>query len=146
MKRFDIECGASQTSTPDAIAMDVQGPAQNVNLRIDYISRSMLGNVPDILIDLLEVAAYVYCADQRLGRGSDKLTRFGEDWRRNLNFSIPVRCFDIWQQIEIHELLAETLGFLSSPKACITAGRRNSSRPARSGWPVIRPARRMLAR
>lgn len=113
MKRFDIECGASQTSTPDAIAMDVQGPAQNVNLRIDYISRSMLGNVPDILIDLLEVAAYVYCADQRLGRGSDKLTRFGEDWRRSLNFSIPVRCFDIWQQIEIHEFLAETLGFLS---------------------------------
>ena len=48
MKRFNIECGASKTSTPDAIAMDVQGPAQNVNLRIDYISRSMLGNVPDI--------------------------------------------------------------------------------------------------
>ena len=46
-------------------------------------------------------------------RGSDKLTKFGEDWRRNLHFSIPVRCFDIWQQSEIHELLAETLGFLS---------------------------------
>ena len=43
--------------------MDIHGAAKNVNLRIDYISRTMLGNVPDLLIDLLEVAAYVYCAD-----------------------------------------------------------------------------------
>lgn len=43
----------------DAIAMDVQGSGKNVNLRIDYISRTMLGNVPDLLIDLLEVASYV---------------------------------------------------------------------------------------
>lgn len=70
MKRFFVECGVSQPSGTDAIAMDVHGDAKNVNLRIDYISRTMLGNVPDLLIDLLELAAYIYCADQRLGRGS----------------------------------------------------------------------------
>jgi hypothetical protein len=59
------------------------------------------------------VAAYVYCADQRLGRGSDKLTNFGENWRRCLHFSIPVRHLDVWQGSDIHELVAETLGFLS---------------------------------
>ena len=74
MKRFRIECGVSKPSAADAIAMDVQGAARNVKLRIDYITRTMLANVPDLLIDLLEVAAYIYCADQRLGRGSDKLT------------------------------------------------------------------------
>ena len=93
--------------------MDVQGEAKNVNLRIDYITRTMLGNVPDLLIDLLEVAAYIYCADQRLGRGSDKLTNFGENWRRSLHFSVPVRLPEVWQHSDVQELLAETLGFLS---------------------------------
>lgn len=62
MKRFLIECGVSRPSGSDAITLDVHGADKNVNLRIDYISRTMLGNVPDLLIDLLEVAAYVYCA------------------------------------------------------------------------------------
>lgn len=113
MKRFRIECGVSQPSGTDAIAMDVQGVAKNVKLRIDYITRAMLRNVPDLLIDLLEVAAYVYCADQRLGRGSDKLTNFGENWRRCLHFSIPVRELEVWQDVDVHQMLAETLGFLS---------------------------------
>ena len=63
MKRFQIECGVSRPSAPGAMAMNVQGESKNVNLRIDYITRKMLGNVPDLLIDLLEVAAYIYCAD-----------------------------------------------------------------------------------
>ena len=113
MKRFSIECGVARPSAADAIAMDVQGAGKNVNLRIDYISRTMLGNVPDLLIDLLEVASYVYCADQRLRRGSDKLTNFGEDWRRSLHFSIPVRQLNAWQDADVQDQLAKTLGFLS---------------------------------
>lgn len=113
MKRFMVECGVAQPSDSNAIALDVQGVNRNVNLRIDYISRKMLGNVPDLLIDLLEVAAYVYCADQRLVRGSDKLTKFGQDWRRSLHFFIPVRQLEVWQQPDVQELLRNTLGFLS---------------------------------
>lgn len=113
MKRFSIECGVARPSAADAIAMDVQGAGKNVNLRIDYISRTMLGNVPDLLIDLLEVASYVYCADQRLRRGSDMLTNFGEDWRRSLHFSIPVRQLNVWQDPDVQDQLAKTLGFLS---------------------------------
>jgi hypothetical protein len=113
VKRFMVECGVAQPSDSNAIALDVQGVNRNVNLRIDYISRKMLGNVPDLLIDLLEVAAYVYCADQRLVRGSDKLTKFGQDWRRSLHFFIPVRQLEVWQQPDVQELLRNTLGFLS---------------------------------
>lgn len=113
MKRFQIDCGASQPSQHEAIAMDVAGPAGNVELRIDNITRPMLRNVPDILIDLLEVAAYIYCADQRLSRGSAMLTNFGEHWRRSLRFSIPVRHPEVWQQCDIQDCLEETLGFLS---------------------------------
>ena len=113
MKRCLIECGVPQASEADALAMNVSEPGKNVNLRIDYISRSMIGNIPDLLIDLLEVAAYVYCADQRIARGSAMLTNFGEDWRRSLTFSIPVRHPEVWQRTDVQELLLETLGFLS---------------------------------
>lgn len=113
MKRCLIECGVPQASEADALAMNVSEPGKNVNLRIDYISRSMIGNIPDLLIDLLEVAAYVYCADQRFTRGSAMLTNFGEDWRRSLTFSIPVRHPEVWQRADVQELLLDTLGFLS---------------------------------
>jgi hypothetical protein len=93
--------------------MDVHGKGKNVDLRIDCITRSMLANVPELLIDLLEIAAYIYCADQRLSRGTDRLANFGESWRRNLHFTIPVREPELWQQDEVQRLLAETLGFLS---------------------------------
>ena len=130
MKRFQIACGVSQPSTSDTIAMNCQGEGKNVNLRIDYITRTMLGNVPDLLIDLLEVAAYIYCADQRLGRGSDKLTNFGENWRRSLHFSIPVRHPEVWQQDDVQKLLVETLGFLSDDSYSFDFHRANA--PAQS--------------
>lgn len=116
MRRFQIDCGVSRSSAPDALVMDVQGEAKNVNLRIDYITRRMMGNVPDLLIDLLEVAAYVYCADQRLSRGGSTLPGYGADWRRSLHFVIAVRCPEVWQSSEIQETLSETLGFLSDDR------------------------------
>ena len=113
MKQHMIECGVNAPSSEGAIAMNVHGPSKNVNLRIDYISRTMLANLPDLLIDLLEIASYVYCADQRLERGTDQLSKFGENWRRSLKFSIPVRELSVWQNQEVQDALIDTLGFLS---------------------------------
>lgn len=113
MRQHVIECGVDAPSSESAIAMNVHGPSKNVNLRIDYISRTMLANLPDLLIDLLEIAAYVYCADQRLDRGTEQLSKFGENWRRSLTFSVPVRQLQVWQDSEVRDALIETLGFLS---------------------------------
>lgn len=117
MKRFDIVCGGvssrSATAEGETIFMDVQGKARNVNLRIEDITRTMVGNIPDVLLDLLEVAAYVYCADQRCPRGSDKLTDYGRDWRRDMRFTIPLRLPDLWETAAVKDALRETLGFLS---------------------------------
>jgi hypothetical protein len=65
VRKFQFECGGQTTGAEGAIVLDVQGEAKNVNLRVDYITRSMLGNVPELLADLLEIAAYVFCAGQR---------------------------------------------------------------------------------
>ena len=113
MKQHMIECGVNAPSSEGAIAVNVHGPSKNVNLRIDYISRMMLANLPDLLIDLLEIASYVYCADQRLERGTDQLLKFGENWRHSLKFSIPVRELSVWQNQEVQDALIDRLGFLS---------------------------------
>lgn len=117
MNTFDIVCGEAPLRTlsanGEAIRLDVQGTARNVNLRISDINRAMLSNIPEVLLDLLEVAAYIYCADQRSRRGSEKLTDHGRDWRRVMNFTIPVRRPELWASEPVTDVLCKTLGFLS---------------------------------
>jgi predicted nucleic acid-binding protein len=73
----------------------------------------MADNIPDVLTDMLEIAAYVYCADQFTKRGTELMTNMGADWRRKFRFRIPVRCPDVWGKDSVREALVETLGFLS---------------------------------
>lgn len=117
MKTFDFVCGGASAGASatkgEPIRLDVQGTARNVNLRIADINRAMLSSVPDVLLDLLEIAAYVYCADQQSSRGSEKLTEHGRDWRRAMNFTIPVRQPALWASASVTDALCETLGFLS---------------------------------
>lgn len=117
MKQFEFACGGVTLPAPDPDVerrtVDVQGPNRNVNLRISDISRSMLSNVPDLLLDLLEIASYIYCADQRASRGTEQLSQAGSSWRRSMHFTIPVRHPDIWSGTELSSALHETLSFLS---------------------------------
>ena len=55
--------------TGDCLRLDLSGADDNVTLRIQDISRRMVAGVPDLLTDLLEVAAYVYSADAATKRG-----------------------------------------------------------------------------
>jgi len=73
----------------------------------------MLRTVPSPFVDLIEIATYVYCADQAVTRGGDGVKDYGENWRRHLFFRIPVRNPDLWGSAEVTEKLAGTLGFLS---------------------------------
>jgi hypothetical protein len=135
LNRFLIECGVSRSSDPHAIIMNVHGSSTNVRLRIDYISRAMLTNLPDLLVDLLEIASYVYCADQRAGRGSEKLSNYGENWRRSLHFRIPVREIEVWQNQAVLECLCSTLGFLSDDSYAFEF--RKAKAPARARSPYF---------
>lgn len=63
--------------------------------------------------DLLEIATYVYCADQIVTRGGAGVDNLGANWRRIFYFRIPVRELDLWRSDEVREFLRETLGFLT---------------------------------
>ena len=116
MQHYSIICGGlkipNRLSKGEKIFLDVQGN-KNVELKIDAIHKSTASNIPDELLDLLEIGAYVYCADQQIRRGSDILTDYGTNWRRSLSFTIPVRNPDLWNGLELREALEETLGFLA---------------------------------
>jgi uncharacterized protein YciU (UPF0263 family) len=116
-ERF-VFCGGlrGDRNRPDALHIDANAPPgspSRVNLHIGDLSRPLADNIPDVLADMLEVAAYVYCADQFTKRGTSQMTDMGAEWRRNFRFKIPVRRPDIWSKGEIRDALTEMLGFLS---------------------------------
>lgn len=73
----------------------------------------MVAPLPDVLTDLLEVATYVYCADQACPRGGQRAIDYGERWSRTFRFRIPVRCPDVWSRQEVKDALTDTLAFMS---------------------------------
>jgi 7-cyano-7-deazaguanine synthase in queuosine biosynthesis len=90
----------------------VQGEG-NITLRIEDIHSKMFSSVPTKFHDLLEIATYVYSADQVIVRGADDVDSFGDGWRCDLHFVVPVRNPDFWNSAEVKDKLTSTLGFLS---------------------------------
>jgi hypothetical protein len=72
-----------------------------------------LARLPDRLVDLLEVASYIYAADSAISRGGRADSEMGARWRRNFRFRIPVRQPDLWASHAVTSALVDTLGFLS---------------------------------
>jgi hypothetical protein len=118
MREQHVLCGGlrSGRKRSDALHIDVNAPAgsaNKVNLHIDHISKRLADNIPDVLTDMLEVAAYVYCADQFTSRGTSQMSAMGEKWRRQFYFKVPVRRLEVWTRPEVHQALCDTLDFLS---------------------------------
>lgn len=99
-------------STKD-IPLLLWGTKANITLKISDITRRMVAGLPELYIDLLEIATYVYCADQATPRGGSGARDVGGKWRRNLHFLVPVRRPEFWSKQEIGEILEDTLSFLS---------------------------------
>lgn len=87
-------------------------PEQQVNLRIAQLNQTLLRNLPAVYHDLVEIAAYVYAADQAVRRSGQDTDTFGARWRQSLHFHVPVRCLDFWQRTDVVSALAEVLSFL----------------------------------
>jgi hypothetical protein len=92
MRDVLVRCGGSAAKRPsgaEILELDVDAPrtsAARVTLRLDHITERMVEGVPDVLTDLVEIACYVYCADQFTRRDSPKMPHLGENWRRRFRF------------------------------------------------------------
>jgi 7-cyano-7-deazaguanine synthase in queuosine biosynthesis len=95
------------------LQLALDGPSKNIEVKLEDISKRLVRNVPDLLIDLVEIATYVFCADRATSRGGDAQAGMGSDWRRSFRFVMPVRNPDHWNNPKVMESLRGTLSFLS---------------------------------
>jgi hypothetical protein len=100
----------------DPVRLRMWGPHSNVHLKIEDVRKAMYKAVPTAFLDLIDIAVYVYCADQAITRGGGGIQsggEIGQNWRRTLFFRIPVRNPDIWKSRSVLSELISTLSFLS---------------------------------
>jgi len=77
-----VLCGGVERQQGDAsvLKLDLHGATANVRLQISDISRPLLVNLPDVLVDLLESASYVYAADSAIPRSGNTDASMGKWW------------------------------------------------------------------
>jgi 7-cyano-7-deazaguanine synthase in queuosine biosynthesis/DNA-binding winged helix-turn-helix (wHTH) protein len=102
------------------IELDVD-PDAPLSRRIDFdterISAALLDDLPDVVADAVELAAYVYCADRLERRKQSKNgAGIGSEWQRQFRFRVPVRRLDLWQQRKVQFALVDVLSFLSGDR------------------------------
>lgn len=69
---------------------------------------SSVYHLPDKILDLLEIAAYVFCADRWLDRGGKDLVEY-DAWGRNIHYVVRVRDVAFWKAKEVSTALSEAI-------------------------------------
>ena len=114
-----VICGEAAPRLPNeaaakAVRLHLYGPKNDhkITLKIKELRQELYKEVPARFRDLLEIAAYVFTADQAIVRGARDCDTFGSHWRRDLRFHVPVRDLEFWRSAEVQDCLAKTLGFV----------------------------------
>jgi 7-cyano-7-deazaguanine synthase in queuosine biosynthesis len=119
--RHIIPCGGLAATNPANDGAEVlplnlwsgRWDGNDIKLEMGDLHKKLYKAVPMEFRDLLEIAAYVYCADQATRRGGKNVDGFGDDWRRHFVFTIPVRKPGFWNRSEVKDVLRGMLEFLS---------------------------------
>lgn len=85
-----------------------------INLALPNFVRNVF-HLPERILDLLEIAGYVFCADRLHSRGSKDNLEY-HSWSRLFHFAIKVRDFDFWNTPTVKEKLKEALVFMSGDR------------------------------
>ena len=86
----------------------------NIKLSLPNFVAGLL-HLPSRVLDLLEIAAYVFSADRLIFRGSRAKLEY-HSWSRTIYFAIRVRDFEFWDTPSVKERLKETLAFMSGDR------------------------------
>jgi 7-cyano-7-deazaguanine synthase in queuosine biosynthesis len=89
-------------------------PDRNVNLQLPRFVVQLF-HLPPRILDLLEIAAYVFAADRVANRGSREAVEL-HAWRRAMHFVIRVRDTDFWNQSPVKQKLSAALIFMTGDR------------------------------
>jgi hypothetical protein len=111
-------CNGAEAAIPSdakCLRLDYRSDKQpNVRIALPGFVRQLL-HIPPRLLDLLEIAAYVYCADRWSHRGAKSAVEY-HTWNRDFIFHIRVRDFQFWSHAEVTNQLSAALTFLSGDR------------------------------
>jgi hypothetical protein len=107
---------AAPWTTARLHALQIGKEDRDVHLDLGRLTRRIVTGLPDVAADLVELAAYVYSADQMVHRGGPKEFEYGQKWVRHFRFEIPVRRPDVWRRPDVTAALTSTLGFLTDDR------------------------------
>jgi hypothetical protein len=121
-------CSGAKIASSDSLAagrqridLDSVGKKANVHIRFENVAKVFHQHLSPRLVDLLEIASYVYSADCVTSRGKawadDDST---EPWGRDLAFVIAVREPEFWNSLEVTDLITDVLTFLSNDRYSFT--------------------------
>ena len=103
---------------PSPLILEYQestGKIAHVKLKLPNFVLNVF-HLPDRILDLLEIAAYVFCADRRTPRGPKNRVEY-HSWSRMFHFVIKVRDFEFWNKSEVKKKLKESLSFMSGDRS-----------------------------
>jgi hypothetical protein len=110
---LSLSTRAQQWRTAKTVRLGIGNGAHDIHLDIGDIPKRLAADMSPVAADLIELAAYVYTADGACTRGGNHEFEYGEKWRRNFRFEVPVRVPDVWNAPSVKQALEATLGFLS---------------------------------
>lgn len=132
-----IVCGPGRVPAPvgrwrntKTIRLRIGSGRRDVHLRLDRLTDSLAASAAAVCVDLLELASYVYAADQALARGGTRQFDYGDRWRRTLRFEVPVRRLEVWNRPDVTATLSECLRELTDDLAVEFHFRSGGSLPS----------------
>lgn len=110
------EAISSSTSCEDGhIKLCYIGDEANVNIKLNHFVQSV-NHLPKIVLDLLEIAGYIFAADRRASRGANSSVEY-HNWSRIMQFSIRVRVPEFWNREEVRNKLSQALIFMTGDRS-----------------------------
>ena len=119
-KTIRVNCGeicSSSLCTAEEINLlyeDLGTHSANITVGFDKFVEDA-EELPLRVIDLLQIAAYVFCADRMANRG-ERSSINNTAWSRSFEFSIPVLDYDFWQNNLIKTALNDVLTFMTGDR------------------------------
>jgi hypothetical protein len=87
---------------------------ENVKLKLPNFVRQV-NYLPERILDLLEIASYIFAADRSTNRGAKNLLEY-HSWSRSFLFIIKVRDYEFWKRDSVKRSLSKALQFMSGDK------------------------------
>lgn len=93
------------------------GADANVHFVVEDLCKSFGEQIGDRIVDLLDIAAYVYAADCNTERGHAGVDTDGKrTWSRDFHFVVPVKDLAFWRDQSVSKELMRLLGRLSNDR------------------------------